>query len=135
MLGLTGALLVFAGGMSPMLRPIIGSWNYWDIDTTLATIAFTLAAIGLLAAISNKKGLLRFAGWAELIFVTFTLVAVYFKVNDYFSFLPFKKLAAAASGLIHYRWMGWALLYAGSLLMIIGSKRSKVVKPSPQAVR
>ncbi len=135
-LGLAGALLVAAGGMSPMLHiPIIGNWNYWDIDTVLATLAFSFAGIGLLASISGKKGLLKFAGWAELLLVMFTLAAVYFKVNDYFSFLPFKKWAAAASGLIHYRWIGWALLFAGALLMIIGGKRTKMAKSSPQVAR
>ena len=114
-----GALLVIVGGMSPMLHiPIIGNWNYWKIDTVLASAVFTLAAMGLLAAVLKKPGLLKFSGWAILVVALFTLFAVYFKVNNYFSFIPFKKLAKIASGIIHYRWLGWCMLFAGSLIMI-----------------
>jgi len=118
-IGLFGAILVIAGGMSPMLKiPVIGNWNYLDIDTILATIVFVLAATGLLAAVMRKPGLQKFSGWGVLVVVLFTLVAVYFKVNDYFSFIPFRKLARLATNMVHYQWMGWVLMFAGSLLMI-----------------
>ncbi|NEU08439.1 hypothetical protein GZH53_08975 [Flavihumibacter sp. R14] len=118
-LGLFGAILVIAGGMSPMLRiPVIGNWNYLDIDTVLASIVFVLAATGLLGAVMRKPGLVRFSGWGVLVVVLFTLVAVYFKVNDYFSFIPFRKLASLASNMVHYKWMGWAMLFSGAFLMI-----------------
>ncbi|HEY0678448.1 MAG TPA: hypothetical protein VGD17_09180 [Chitinophagaceae bacterium] len=123
-IGLFGAVLVMAGGMSPMLRiPIIGNWNYWDIDTVLATIVFVFAGLGLLASILKKPGLLKFSGWAVLVVVVFTLIAVYFKVNDYFTFIPFKKLAAAATRIVHYKWLGWIMIITGSLIMIFGGKR------------
>jgi len=57
---LLGVLLVIVGGMCPMLKvPIMGNWNYWDIDTVLATIVYTLSAIALLAAVTRKQGVLR----------------------------------------------------------------------------
>ncbi|MFD2163939.1 hypothetical protein ACFSJU_16135 [Paradesertivirga mongoliensis] len=125
-LGLLGSLLIIAGGLSPMLHiPIIGEWNYYDIDVALASIVMTLAVLGLIASLINKPGLLRFAGWASLIVVLFTLAAVYFKVNDAFSFIPFKKLAAAAVRVVHYRWTGWMLLILGSVLSIIGGRKTK----------
>lgn len=127
-LGLLGAVLVIAGGMSPMLHiPVIGNWNYWDIDAVLASLVFVLAGLGLLAAVLKRPGLIRFSGWAILIVVTFTLIAVYFKVNDYFSFIPFKKLAAIASKIVHYRWIGWVIIFTGSVLMIIAGKGTKRV--------
>lgn len=107
--------------------PIIGNWNYYDIDVALASIVMTLAALGLIASLVNKPGLLRFSGWASLIVILFTLVAVYFKVNDYFSFIPFKKLANLASRIVHYRWTGWILLILGAVVSIIGSRRKKVI--------
>jgi hypothetical protein len=121
-LGLLGALLVIAGGMSPMLRiPVIGNWNYWDVDVVLASIVYAHAAAGLLGAILRKSPLVRFSGWGILIVVAFTLIAVFFKVNDYFSFIPFKKLARVATNMIHYRWLGWIMLFAGAVIMIISS--------------
>lgn len=127
--GIIGALLVIAGGLSPMLHlPIIGNWNYWDLDTVLASIIYALATLALIASASNKRGLLRFCGWTLLLVLAFTFVAVYFKVNNYFSFIPLKKLAVAASRIIHYRWMGWALIFSGALIMIIFSGKNKKIK-------
>jgi len=127
--GIIGALLVIAGGFSPMLHiPIIGNWNYWDLDTVLASIIYALATLALIASASNKRGLLRFCGWALLFVLAFTFVAVYFKVNNYFSFIPLKKLAAAASRIIHYRWMGWVLISSGAIIMILFSGRNKKLK-------
>jgi hypothetical protein len=125
-LGITGAILVIAGALSPMLRiPIIGNWNYLDIDTVLASVIFILAALGLIASLMKRPGLVKFSGWATLIVVLFTLIAVYFKVNDYFSFIPFKKLAAAASGIVKYKWIGWIILMVGSIVMIFAGKKEK----------
>jgi len=125
-LGLLGSLLVITGGMSPMLRiPVVGSWNYWDIDTVLATVVFALAAAGLLGAVLRKSGVVKFAGWGILIVAVFTLVAVYFKVNDYFSFIPFKKLARIASNMVHYKWLGWVIIFSGAIIMLISSKKEQ----------
>ncbi|WP_395626932.1 hypothetical protein [Daejeonella sp.] len=125
-LGILGALMVIGGGFSPMLHiPIIGNWNYWDIDTVLASVVYALATLALFAAAGGKFGLLRFCGWALIIVLTFTFVAVYFKVTNYFSFIPLKKLAAAASSIIKYRWLGWGLILSGALIMIFFSKKNK----------
>lgn len=129
-LALLGVILVIVGGMCPMLRiPILGTWNYWDIDTVLASIVYTLAGIALIACVSRKRGLLRFCGWSLLFMLLFTLGAVYFKVNDYFSFIPLKKLAAAASRTIHFRWLGWGLMFAGALIIILFSKKDTALPP------
>lgn len=127
--GLIGSLLIIAGAVSPMLHiPIIGNWNYYDIDVSLASIVMLLAALGIIASLINKPGLLRFAGWGALVVVLFTLVAVYFKVNDYFSFIPLKKLAAAAARIVHYRWTGWILLILGSVVTIVGARKKKAIR-------
>ncbi|MFA5244195.1 MAG: hypothetical protein WC380_02755 [Pedobacter sp.] len=124
--GITGALLVIAGGLLPMLRlPIIGNWNYWDIDTSLAVIVYSLALLALIAAAGNKNGLLKFCGWALLFLLIFTFAAVQFKATDYFSFIPFKKLAAIASKIVQIRWTGWSTIFAGSIIIILFSGRSK----------
>lgn len=123
-IALLGVLLVIVGGMCPMLKvPILGNWNYWDIDTVLATIVYTLCAIALLAAVTRKQGLLRFCGWFLLLMLIFTLTAVYFKANDYFSFIPLKKLAAAATRMIKFKWLGWGLMFAGALIVILFSRK------------
>ncbi|HXH99064.1 MAG TPA: hypothetical protein VNI52_02260 [Sphingobacteriaceae bacterium] len=68
--GFFGAILVIIGGMSPMLHiPIIGNWNYWDIDILLATLVTVSAGAGLLASVINKPKLLKYSGWAVLVMV------------------------------------------------------------------
>ena len=130
-LGIVGALMVVGGGFSPMLHiPIIGNWNYWDIDTVLASVIYALAALALFAAAGNKFGLLSFCGWSLLFVLIFTFIAVYFKVTNYFSFIPLKKLAAAASSIIKYRWLGWGLIFSGAIIMILFSKKNKTAKSS-----
>ncbi len=128
-ISLVGILLIIIGGMTPMLRvPILGNWNYWDIDTILASIVYALSAVALIAAVTRKQRLLRFCGWLLLIMLIFTLTAVYFKANDYFSFIPMKKLAAAASKMIKFKWTGWAMMFTGALMIILSSGRDKIVK-------
>lgn len=125
-LGIVGALLVIAGGFAPMLRiPIIGNWNYWDLDTILASVVYALAGLALFGTSGGKSGLTRFCGWALLFVLAFTFIAVYFKVSNYFSLIPFKKLAAAASGLIKYKWMGWGLIFSGAIFILLSSKKNK----------
>ncbi len=128
-IGIIGALLVIAGGMMPMLHiPIIGNWNYWDLDTVLASIVYSLAILSLIAAAGNRRGLLRFCGWTLLLVLAFTFGAVYFKVSNYFNFIPLKKLAAVAGRMIKYRWIGWALISSGAILMILFSGKNKKPK-------
>ncbi|MEO8795287.1 MAG: hypothetical protein ABI390_07445 [Daejeonella sp.] len=127
--GVFAALLVIAGGLSPMLHlPIIGNWNYFDIDLVLASLVFSMAGLALIASGIGKAQLLKICGYAILALILFTLVAVFFKVNNYFSFLPFKKLAAAASRTIHYRWTGWVLMFMGALIMIFLPNWQKKVR-------
>lgn len=127
--GLLGALLVISGGIMPMLRvPILGNWNYWDLDLTLASIIYLLAIIAIIAVTANKERLLRFCGWAILLVLILTFTAVYFKVNQYFSFIPLKKLAAIASRMVQYRWTGWVMIALGALIIIIFKKRIKKEK-------
>lgn len=131
-LGLFGVLLVAAGGISPMLHiPIVGDWNYWDMDTTLAMIVYFFVIAGLIASVVGKPGLLRFSGVMILLVLALTLVGSYFKIVDYFSFLPMKKLASKLSGIVHYRWTGWAMIFAGSLIMILAGKKHKVEPVHP----
>jgi hypothetical protein len=44
-------------------------------------------------------------------------------VNNYFSFIPLKKLASLASNLVYYKWLGWSMLFSGALIMIISSRK------------
>ncbi|WP_207425423.1 hypothetical protein [Pedobacter sp. SYSU D00535] len=125
-LGILGAALLIAGALSPLLKlPLIGFWQYWDLEPVLASTVYLLAAAGFYSSLRGKNGLVKILGWVALVVVLFTLAAVYFKINDSFSFIPMKKLAASAARLVKYQWTGWLLLIAGSLLMIVAGRKSE----------
>jgi len=122
-LGITAAVAMGAGGMCPLVHvTFIGNWNYFQIDPVLGTVFYVIVAIALIAALLDKTGLMRFAGWAALLWVILTLAAVWFKSHDAFSFIHFKKLINLASGMVKYRW-GWLVIIAGTLPLITGRRK------------
>jgi hypothetical protein len=116
--GIVGAVIMGVGGLCPLIHlPVIGDWNYFDIDPTLAIIFYILVVAGLLTSFLGKASLVRFAGWAVLVLVLVTLAGVYLKSHDYFSFIHFKKLVKFAAAIVSYKW-GWFVILAGTLLLI-----------------
>jgi len=120
--GIVGAALMAIGGMCPLVRvPILGNWNYFDLDQTLAITFYVLVVVGLIGAFTAKAGLVKFAGWAGIVLVAITLAGVYFKAHDSFGFLHFKKAVNFAAGLVKYKW-GWWVILAGTFIMITARK-------------
>jgi hypothetical protein len=116
--GIIGAVLLAAGGFCPLLHlPVIGNWNYFDIDPILATVFYVLVVLSLIGSFLGRSGLVRFSGWAALALVLVTLAGVYLKSHDYFSFIHFKKLVNFAAGIVKYKW-GWFVILAGALVLI-----------------
>lgn len=122
--GITGALLLAAGGMCPLVHvPVLGNWNYFGIDPLLGSVFYGIVLLALAAGWTGKPALSRICGWSALIWALLTLAAVWFKSHDYFHFMHFKKLISLASGLVKYRW-GWLVVLAGSLVLISEKKIS-----------
>ncbi|SMC49788.1 hypothetical protein [Pedobacter africanus] len=125
--GIIGAALMAAGGMCPLVRvPILGNWNYFEVDQTLAITFYVLVVIGMIGAFTEKAGLVKFAGWAGIALVLLSLYGIHFKTQDSFGFLHFKKLVSFASGLVKYKW-GWFVILAGTLIMITVRKPKAVI--------
>ncbi|MET3113991.1 hypothetical protein AAKU52_001724 [Pedobacter sp. CG_S7] len=116
--GVIGSVVMAAGGFCPLLRvPVLGNWNYFDVDQRLAVIFYILVLLGLVAAFTQKAGLLKFVGWATIVLVLLTLVGIYFKVHDSFNFIHFKKIINLAAGLVKYKW-GWFVILTGALFLV-----------------
>lgn len=116
--GVIGAVILAVGGMCPLVHvPILGNWNYFGIDPVLGTIFYLIVVLALAGAFLNKAGLMKFTGWAAIVWVILTLCAVWFKSHDYFSFMHFKKLIGLASGMVKYKW-GWFVIIAGALTLV-----------------
>jgi hypothetical protein len=124
--GIVGAIIMAIGGMCPLVRvPILGNWNYFQVDQTLAITFYVLVAIGLIGAFKEKSGLVKFAGWSVIALVVLSLAGIQFKTMESFGFLHFKKLVSFASGLVKFKW-GWFVILAGATVMIT-VRRPKLV--------
>lgn len=125
--GIIGAAIMAIGGMCPLVRvPVLGNWNYFDLDQTLAITFYVLVLLALAGAFTAKTGLIRFAGWAGIVLVGITLAGVYFKAHDSFGFLHFKKAVNFAAGLVKYKW-GWYVILAGAFVLITVRKPKAVI--------
>ena len=125
--GIIGAALMAVGGMSPLIHvPIVGNWNYFDLDMRLAIAFYVLVVVGLIGAFTRKVGVIRFAGFGAVVLVLITLLGVYLKSHDSFSFLHFKKLVNLAAGLVKYKW-GWYVIVAGAFVMFT-VRKPRVIK-------
>jgi hypothetical protein len=128
--GIIGAVIMAIGGMCPLIHvPVMGNWNYFNLDVTLGSIFYVLVVLALIGSFLQKAGLLRFIGWAAIVFVILTLIAVYFKTHNYFSFIHFKKLINFASGVVKYKW-GWFVIVIGALTLIT-IRKPKLVASAP----
>jgi hypothetical protein len=118
-LGVIAAVTMAAGGMCPLVHvTFIGNWNYFQIDPVLGTVFYLIVVLALIASWTNKTGIMRFAGWAALVWVILSLAAVWFKSHDFFNFIHFKKLINLAAGMVKYRW-GWLVILAGALALLL----------------
>ena len=116
--GIVGATLMAVGGMCPLLHlPIVGNWNYFDLDVAIATIFYLVVLVALIASILRRSKLIRICGWISVLLVLLTLAGIYFKSHDAFSFLHFRKVVNFAAGIVKYKW-GWFVILAGALALI-----------------
>lgn len=117
-LSISGLLLLLAGGFCPLIKvPVMGTWNYFELDPFLGAGYYFFVLLAFWGIWKDKTGLIRFSGWAVLIWALLSLAAVWFKAHDFFGFVHFRKLVSLAAGLVKYKW-GWLVILAGSGLLI-----------------
>lgn len=121
---LLGWGLVVVGSFLPLVKiPIIGSWNYWDADHTLAIICWAISALALVGILFNKTKMVRVSALLLLVLFGFTLGAIKFKSSDYFRFIPFNGLKELAAGTIKFGW-GWLVEFLGTLILLFSKNKS-----------
>lgn len=122
-LQLIGLILVVAGSFLPLVHiPLIGNWNYYQIDKSLAVICWILSAVALAGIVLNRTSLVKTTAVLLLILFGFTLVAVRFQSLDFFSFLPFASWKEFAAGMVKLKW-AWLLEFSGAILMLFSKKQ------------
>jgi len=128
--GVIGAAILAVGGLCPLIRvPVLGNWNYFDLDVSIATVFYVVVVVAMIASFLGKTKVIRSCGWIAIALVLVTLAGVYFKSHDAFSFLHFKKAVNFASGLVKYKW-GWFVIVAGALALITVSRDKVILQPT-----
>lgn len=121
---LLGLLLVIVGSFLPLVHiPIIGNWNYWQIDSRLTMIIWVFWALALVGVANKNQKLIKGAAISLIILFIFTIVAIKFKSVDYFNFLIFSSLKELAAGIVKLQW-GWLLEFGGALMMLFSKRKS-----------
>ncbi|WP_419870719.1 hypothetical protein [Chryseobacterium sp. CT-SW4] len=122
---LLGLLLVVVGSFLPLVHiPVIGNWNYWKVDNYLAIICWILSVMALFGIVNSSTKTVRFFGILLLVLFGFTLVAIKLQSVEYFNFVPFKSWRETVAGIVKLKW-GWAVEFAGAILMILARGNNK----------
>lgn len=120
--GMAGALIsVF---LFPFLKvPIKGNWTLYQTDTSLFFISLILLGVAVLVFMLRNIKLFQMLSWCFLIWCLLGLVAVYFKINNYFGMKLVDGLLAKT---IQLKW-GWAVLLISAILMILSVRKLKQI--------
>ncbi len=123
-LQLLGLLLVVVGSFLPLVHvPIIGNWNYWQLDHYLAIFCWIFCACALFGIVNKRAKLVNTFAVFLLILFVFSLFAIKYQASSYFSFLPFKSWTKALAGTVKLQY-GWFAEFLGALIMLfVKSKR------------
>lgn len=123
---LLGLLLVIAGSFLPLVHvPVIGNWNYWNLDHYLAIACWIFSACAVFGIVNNSTKVVRFFGILLILLFAFTLFAVKMQSLQYFSFLPFKSWQETFAGIVKLRW-GWAVEFLGAFILVFAGGNKKV---------
>lgn len=122
-LQLLGLILVIVGSFLPLVHvPIIGNWNYWQLDHFLAIFCWIFSACALFGIVNSRAKLVNTFAVFLLILFALTLFAIKYQASSYFSFLPFKSWTKALAGTVKFQW-GWAIEFLGALIMLFAKNK------------
>lgn len=108
----------------PFLKvPLKGNWNLYETDTILFLITLGILGFNVLFFVSRKIALFRFTSIVYLIWSILGLIAVYFKINNYFGMKLVDGLLAKT---LHIQW-GWAVLILSALVIVWSVKKVKEI--------
>lgn len=108
----------------PFLKvPLKGNWNLYETDTSLFLITLGILGLNVLFFVSRKIALFRFTSIVYLIWSILGLIAVYFKINNYFGMKLVDGLLAKT---LHIQW-GWAVLILSALVIVWSVKKVKEI--------
>jgi hypothetical protein len=118
------ALSALSAIFCPFLKvPIKGNWNLYETDTSLFLITMGILGLLVLFFVLRKITLFRFTAILYLCWTVLGLVAVYFKINNYFGM---KLVDGLLSKTLHIQW-GWAVLIGSALIVVFSVNKVKEI--------
>jgi len=121
-----GLFLVVAGSFLPLVHiPVVGNWNYWKVDHTLAITVWGFSLFTLVFILINKSKSVKIMAFLMILLFVFTIVAVKLKSLDYFSFLPFRSWRSTFAGIVKLSW-GWFIEFLGVVIILIASRKNRI---------
>ncbi|WP_144281690.1 hypothetical protein [Chryseobacterium echinoideorum] len=120
-----GLVLVIVGSFLPLVHiPVIGSWNYWQVDHYLAITCWVLSLLALFGIINNNQKFVRIIAVLLIALFVFTIFATKYQAFSYFSFLPFKSWTETLAATVKLKW-GWIVEFAGAFTLFFASRKLK----------
>lgn len=106
----------------PFLKvPIKGNWNLYETDSSLFFITVGIWGVLVLLFVLRKISFFRFTAVIYLLWIILGLIAVYFKINNYFGM---ELVDGLLSKTLHIKW-GWAALILSAIIIIFSVKKVK----------
>lgn len=125
-----GFVVLIAGTYSPILHPIIGSWDVYDGSKPYGITILLVAVTGITGCVFNEIRLIRMMGWISFLLVILLMALTWLKVHTSFNFIPLHFVARYLTSKLRFKW-GWFLLFGGPALALAGMAAAK--KSLPQS--
>jgi hypothetical protein len=119
LLSFVGFVLLIVGTYSPILHPIIGTWDVYDGSKPYGMAILLVAVVGIIGTVFNRPKIIRMAAWLSLALVIVFLLLAWLKVHSTFSWIPLHFVAKYFTSKIKFKW-GWYLLFGGPVLALAG---------------
>jgi hypothetical protein len=116
-----GLFWVVIGSFLPLVHvPVIGNWNYWQVDHFLAITCWIFSAGALFGILNNKGKITKIFAVLLILLFLFTLFAIKVQAFQYFSFMPFKSWQEKLAGIVKLRW-GWIVEFLGAFMIFFSN--------------
>ncbi len=115
--------LILAGSFLPLVHiPLVGNWNYWQIDHVLALVCWVFCLFSLAGIVSGKILLVRFSAVFLILHFTFSIFAIRYQAYRFFDFIPVVSWQKEVSEMVQLSW-GWLLEYTGAVALLLLRKK------------
>jgi hypothetical protein len=117
--------ILAAGTWCPLISPFrLLHWNVYQLNKPYGFVLLLVAAAGIISVIVGRAKTVKIIAFLGLLLVILLYVAAVLKVNNTFSFIPFKGVAGYMTRQLKFSW-GWFVLFSGAFLGVLTTLGAK----------